>query len=112
MKEELVQKFVNNLSLLELGRLQEIVTAKLQVMQYIAIGRGSVVSFKDRNGAVRMMTIDRVNGKTYGGVELNTKRSWRVSKALCTPVQDYRPPATTKPAKPVEPHVSSSGVAW
>lgn len=112
MKAELVHKFVNSLSLLEVKQLQEIATKRVQMLQYAAIGRGSVVSFLDRAGGTHLMKVDRINDKTFGGTEVGSKRTWRVSKLLCTPVEDYRPPVPAAARKPSEPYTSSSGVSW
>jgi len=81
---------------------------------------GSIASFKDRDGSIRYLRVNRVNGKSVSGVEcdpttygaISTTR-WRVGRSLLTVIANpgVKPAAVAKPAVPYRP-TSVPDSAW
>lgn len=47
---------------------------------------GQVVQFRDKKGATRKITIDRINTKSVSGIEVGGYMSWRVHPSLLSAV--------------------------
>ncbi len=73
---------------------------------------GTIASFKDRNGQLRYMRVERVSAKSVSGVECDPTThgavstvKWRVSQNLLTVVANpgVKPVAPAKPSVPYRP---------
>lgn len=94
-------------------KMQEQIKVVLASRLDTTLNYGRIATFKGRDGLLRTITIDRINGKSVSGREtgasLKPGSQWRVSKNMISVVPEVKkaPVVLTTPHRPVSP-----GASW